>query len=367
MTEELIDIIYAYRDRDVRHIRTSLESLKNQEDQRFRVTFVDYGSNDIYSREAEATCREFPFCSYYYVNARGKMWNRGDALNHGMLLTKGHDLFLSDIDMVFRKGFISQLHSLTQSGAVHFFPVGYLDARNTKKITSKPGSPVSFRKSEPFASGMLLASRKTMNAVNGYNTFYSLWGLEDNDLKKRVEQSGIKCQQVQDVWMYHQYHAPVPGSGQLPEGWIQLMKDYFENKKDRQFSGLAQSISLFGRPAVDQWNSGKLQFTEIRARKLFLRYQLLSAVANPGTYAFNILSIVPQHPGWIQKKGPALGRFLRRLGLHAEIRSPYEDQYLSMAEIRAEIYFTVKLLSNRLADYYIQEEKDNLKVLFICR
>ena len=37
-------IIYAYRNRDESRIKMSLDSLKNQTNQNFKVVFVDYGS-----------------------------------------------------------------------------------------------------------------------------------------------------------------------------------------------------------------------------------------------------------------------------------------------------------------------------------
>ena len=60
-----IDIIYCYRDRDSAHVQASLQSLAMQEDKRFKVTFIDYGSSDANSKTVNAICKHFDFCTYY--------------------------------------------------------------------------------------------------------------------------------------------------------------------------------------------------------------------------------------------------------------------------------------------------------------
>lgn len=365
---EDIDIIFCYRDRSSEHVLASLQSLASQEDKRFKVTFIDYGSTDECGKAVNAICKQFEFCSYYYVNAQGKMWNRADALNHGILLSKSNHLFFSDIDMLFMPGFIEHLQVLKESGATHFFTVGYLNEKQTAKARKGQLKKLSYKKSEDFATGMVLCSRATLNAINGYNTFYSLWGLEDNDLKRRIEQTGSKTIHVKEVWLLHQYHQSIPAGKSLPEGWLQFMKDNYEVQfGQKNTNGITQSLTLGGRAALEQFKSGKLQYKKIKSRKLFLRHTLLSALQNQGVHAFSIEATAPSSPGFVQKYGEKMAKLFLLFGLHVDIRSPYADQYLTMKEAMDEIYFVVKTFSPRIIDYYIHQSAVNIQFVVVSR
>lgn len=363
-----IDIIYCYRDRDSAHVQASLQSLALQEDKRFKVTFIDYGSSDANSKTVNAICKSFDFCAYYYVNAQGKLWNRSDALNHGILLSKSERLFFSDIDMLFLPGFVEHLHILSESADVHFFTVGYLNAAETKKAQQGKLENRNYKKSEDFATGMVLCKRKVLNTVNGFNSFYSLWGLEDNDLKRRIEQAGIATNHCKEVWLLHQCHASVPEGNSLPEGWIQFMKDNFEAQYgQKNTNGITQSLTLGGRQALEQFKSGNLQYKKIKSRKLHLRYTLFSTIQAAGIYAFSIEAVTPSSPGFVQNRARSLEKWFRRFGLHVSIRSAYAEQYLSLKEAQDEVYFVVKTLAGRIVDYYIQQTAVNIQFVVVVR
>lgn len=367
MNEE-IDIIVCYRDRPQDYVLASLQSLDKQTDKRFTVTFIDYGSTAENSHAVETICKQFNFCRYYYINAQGKMWNRADALNHGVLLSKSGHLFFSDIDMMFLPGFTEHLHQLKKNNAAQFFTVGYLTKTETQKARKGKLSACKFVKSEPFATGMVLCSRSILNAINGYNSFYSLWGLEDNDLKRRIEQAGYATHHSKDVWLLHQYHPSVPSSASLPEGWIQFMKDNFESAFGQiNNNGITQSITLGGRPALEHFKSGQLQYKKIKSRKLHLRYTLFSTLQAAGTYAFAIEAISPSSPGFVQTQKNRLEKLFKRFGLHVSIRSAYAEQYISLKEAQDEVYFVVKTLSNRIVDYYIYPTALNIQFVVVVR
>ena len=364
-----IDIIYCYRDREPERVRTSLNSLANQEDQEFHVTFIDYGSEQKKSALVEAICKGFAFCSYYYINSVGKMWNRGDALNQGILLSRGTHLFFSDIDMFFLPGFIALLHRLKVNEKANFFPVGYLSQSNSKKLAGRRPEKLSFKKSADHASGMLLAPRHVLQMINGYNTFYSLWGLEDNDLRHRLVLNQIGVSQVQEVYLLHQYHPPVPEDQSLPEGWIQFMKDHFkaQEREKTNPSGITQSLNIFGRPALQLLTDSTVTYTEICARKLYLRYLLHAAIAKRTSQAFRIRPVLPEKVGLIQTFTTIISSVFKKVGLPIDLRSTYEGQYISKKEILSELYFLIKSASPTIADYYVEEREEAVHFILILR
>lgn len=363
-----IDIIFCYRDREAARVKASLTSLESQSDANFHVTFIDYGSNPENSSAVEAICKTFSFCSYFYINATGKMWNRGDALNQGILLSRSEHLFFSDIDMLFFPDFVELLHRLKSNNKANFFPVGYLSPRSTRKA-SKGLKGLPFKKSEAHASGMLLAPRQMLQKINGYNTFYSLWGLEDNDLRNRIVLNGFETSQVQEVYLLHQYHTPVPEDQSLPEGWIQYMKDHFQAQQleKNNPSGITESLTVMGRPALQLVRTPGLSYREIRARKLFLRHLLLEALSQKSAQALRILSILPEKKGLIQKYSQQISSILKRTGLHVELSSPYQSQYITKKEILSEIYFLIKSAGPAILDYYIEEKDNYVQFIFVPR
>lgn len=364
-----IEIIYCFRDRESGRVRASLQSLLQQEDQNFHVTFIDYGSNKTNSEAVEMVCKDFEFCSYYYINTQGKMWNRGDALNQGILLSRSEHLFFSDIDMLFLPGFIALLHRLTQNVKAHFFPVGYLSKRNTQKVNLKQLEKLPFKKSSDYASGMLLAPRNFLQSINGYHTFFSLWGLEDNDLKHRLSLNNFPISQVQEVYLLHQYHTPVPEDQSLPQGWIQFMKDHYKSQANQKInsSGITQSLSISGRPAQQILNDPNTNYRDLTLRSLYLRHSLLETIYKSKVASFRIHPIAPDKQGFVQKYGPSISRLLRKLGLHAQLQSDYQSQYISKKEILSEIFFVVKSTGNAIQDYYINEKKDHVELIIVMR
>jgi len=364
-----IDIIYCYRDREAERVEASLQSLASQENQDFHVTFIDYGSRDANSKAVETICKNFSFCSYYYINSLGKMWNRGDALNQGILLSRGDYLFFSDIDMLFLPGFIDLLHRLKLNNKANFFPVGYLSPRSSKKIKKTALEKLPFKKSGDYASGMVLAPRQHLQKINGYHTFYSLWGLEDNDLRHRLQLHNFAIAQVMEVYLLHQYHTPVPEDQSLPEGWIQFMKDHFKSLEQQKenTSGITQGLSVMGRPALQRLQDPGTKVTELAVRKLYLRHILLEAISRKTPTAFYFKAVLPDQPGLVHRYGKTLSKLLKRTGLHVDLRSPYDSQYVTKKEILSEIYFLLKSSAPAILDYYLEEKKDGVQLILVLR
>src|SRR3954467_15820883 len=96
-----IEIIICFRNRDLNRIRYGLQSLAAQTDKNFSVLFLDYGSNQSVSKSAAELCADFTFCNYLFADSEGKLWNRSQALNLGILQSRADYLFMADADLLY--------------------------------------------------------------------------------------------------------------------------------------------------------------------------------------------------------------------------------------------------------------------------
>ena len=121
-----VTIIYGFRNRDIERVKRSLDSLRDQTDQFFKVIFVDYGSEENVSVLVKDLIAQYNFCTYLYNETRGMPWNRAHALNSGIRIATTEYVFTADIDLIFTENFIAKTKKLAKQGTVAFFPVVYL-------------------------------------------------------------------------------------------------------------------------------------------------------------------------------------------------------------------------------------------------
>ncbi|MES2761315.1 MAG: galactosyltransferase-related protein [Bacteroidota bacterium] len=367
-----IDIIYCYRNRDVQRVKNSLDSLMLQSSDSFKVIFIDYGSDDAIASEIKTLCGKYSFCTYIFIDSQGKMWNRADALNYGFYFSTSDHVFTSDVDMLFDKDFVKTISSSAEANTAKFYAVGYLSEANTKSCNVNDLSKLKYTKSEDFALGMVLLPKSIVVKINGYNSFYAIWGQEDNDMKYRIESAGFSTKFVDDnVYMFHQYH-PISNADEssIPVGWLQFIKDYFDNYKiDKpEFGGLNSVRFPLERPAKHAFFN-EVTFTKLDYRKLFIRHHLINSVFNISSgdhvaYIFDVDKNTMKS-SLVYNLGHMLNKFFRLINIPLEVKSKYKEQYIDGTEIKNEIYFILKSLELYIVDYYIKISDSNIKLVIV--
>lgn len=370
--QKIISIIYCYRNREIERVKNSLDSLTIQTNTHFEVIFVDYGSGVSQSKHMEALCKSYKFCNYVYIDSEGKLWNRAEALNYGIFFCKTEYVFTADVDLIFKAGFIDALYAEAEVNTAKFYSVGYLSENETKKLNLNSIEQLAFTKSEEFALGMVLLSKNNMLEVNGYNNFYSIWGMEDNDLKKRLEKRGVKTKFLNEIKILHQYHPPMNTTvGKIPEGWVQYLKDYFENQgaAGNENNGLDKVKAIVNRPARKLRDDKNIAAVKMNVRNLFVRHLLIQEVNNVKTkqmfYAFSYTDSHIQSKSNVIKIIGVVNKIFRVLSLPMHAVSDFKSQNITKEELTSEIYFVVKCLENKIEDYWISEEKDEVKLIII--
>ena len=202
----MITIIYAYRNRDLKRIQKSLDSLSFQTNKNFNVIFVDFGSDSLIANELESLTSFYSFVQYYYLDTSHQPWNKSKALNFAIKMTDSDFCFIADIDMIFHPEFIKLLVLKSLNNTVTFFKVGFLSKYESLKILPFEDYKIKFHSNQE-ATGMSLLPIKNLKDIHGYDEFFHFWGAEDTDLHNRLCNSGCTINYYDEkTLMLHQWH-----------------------------------------------------------------------------------------------------------------------------------------------------------------
>lgn len=233
----MLSIIYPYRNRDLKRIRFSLQSLESQSSKAFQVYFVDYGSPTSHAEEVKEVLKEYSFVTYSYEYTEHQPWNKSKVLNSVVKGLKSEYFFVADIDMIFSSNFIEKAIQLSKTNEVWYFQVGFLDNEGSKSYKAFEEYNIKF-KSEKDATGLTLCPTQTAKKINGFDEFYHFWGSEDTDFHARLKHAGFKVNFYDEsILMVHQWH-----------------KSY----RSKEVVKLSKSIQLSG---IVQFNHGYLNKT----------------------------------------------------------------------------------------------------------
>ena len=104
----MITVIYPYRNRDLKRVRHSLDSLVAQTESGFEVVFVNYGSTHAVSEALEKLLAEYSFVKYVYHPTMHQLWSKCVALNSIIKTLPGGYCFIADVDLIFSPDLFSQ-------------------------------------------------------------------------------------------------------------------------------------------------------------------------------------------------------------------------------------------------------------------
>lgn len=228
-----ISIIFGYRNRDAERVKNCLDSLERQTYKNFEVIFIDYGSDEHFSRVIKPLVEAYPFARYFYNHTLGMPWNRAHALNTGVRLASNKYILFGDVDLIYspkviealaeKAGEYTQVHS-----QVYFLPKGEI---HLSQIMA--GDWMKLPASDENGKGSVhLVHKKHLEAIRGYDEYYCYWGVEDRDLHSRLNQMDLKS-----IWIdhleypvLHQWHPEVSGAkkGFFPDRWWENINMHYQ-------------------------------------------------------------------------------------------------------------------------------------------
>ncbi|MAG89035.1 MAG: glycosyl transferase [Zunongwangia sp.] len=202
----MISIIYPYRNRDLKRVERSFESLKNQSVQNFQIYFVDYGSEPEIKECVRELCGAYSKIKYIHHATRFQPWNKAKALNSVVKKLETEICFVADIDMIFHPEFLKTAISLQEPEKSVYFKVSFSES-DDRLDGINPEDFDQFRHSDHHATGLTMFSVKALKSINGFDEFYHLWGAEDTDVHVRLRNAGFKVEFYEkEILMLHQWH-----------------------------------------------------------------------------------------------------------------------------------------------------------------
>lgn len=372
-----VTIIYCFRERELERVKRSIDSLNQQDDSDFEVIFVDYGST---SRVAQVT-NELVLSytgldiKYIYNNTQGMPWNRAHALNTGIRFAKADFVFTADIDLIFKRKFISTLKGLNSVNKAIFFPVFLLP----KKFTSWAllENYENFERTGNQGLGISIIPIGIIKKINGYDEFYSFWGYEDNDLFQRIRNIGVETEfHDEEVLMYHQWHPNFfDNHTRFPKGWRMFMENYFKamlNKeivRNRNNWGVLFNSSE--RPALLILNDPSSHFEDLYGEELYINFFLSQSIKKLGNG--KSLSVQFKAEKYMIYKSSFATKFIdfvnsylkRNENIPFILLSKYKEKNLSVYDVRDILVNFINLNKEHIHDYAIQLGSSGNTIKFV--
>lgn len=203
----MLTILYIYRNRELERVKRSLDSLAVQENQEFKVIFVDYGSSEKVASEVVKLISQYSFVTYKHSHCGLQLWSRAKAINVGLHFVTTDFVFIADIDMIFSPDFVHVLENIKDPKKSIYFKVGFLDEKESQTSKKFEDYTIAY-KSSPGAQGLSLFPTKALLSIRGFDEFFHLWGGEDEDVHARLKMIGLEVAFFdQKIVMLHQWHS----------------------------------------------------------------------------------------------------------------------------------------------------------------
>jgi glycosyltransferase involved in cell wall biosynthesis len=205
----MVTIALTNRNRDLRIIKNSLDSLADQTVKDFKVILVDYGSEESFVNLLIELVKKYSFIQLITCPVQGQLWNKCRAINIALKQTTTSYLVMGDIDMIYRKDFVEKVILLSNNNAITYFKVGFLSKEESGKNRCFNQHVVKHYSSSE-ATGITLYPNHLLKNINGYDEFYHGWGAEDTDVHIRLKNAGYNIDFYhEEIILYHQWHPKV--------------------------------------------------------------------------------------------------------------------------------------------------------------
>jgi glycosyltransferase involved in cell wall biosynthesis len=255
--------IIPYRNRDVERVKRCLNSLTNQTHKDYELIFIDYGTPQPLQNQIANLVQQQEQIIYHYLNTEGWLWCKSHALNVGISLATGEYLVVVDIDLIYSPNFIKVFSQKVSPTTISIYQCYYLD-KNFKNYENLDFNKIySFDKSYKTSTGLLIAPLKVIKKINGFDTYFKVWGFEDMDMFKRLQAFGLTVQWigVDEAATFHQWHEKNNALQAMPQSWLATMREHCEFKPNHftTHTQIEKLLNLAQRPALKLLKSPKIQ------------------------------------------------------------------------------------------------------------
>lgn len=360
----LLSLIIPFRDREPERVQRCLASIAQQDFEDYEVILADYGSQTETSRAVKEVCDAFSKVRYVYNHTRGWLWNPSHARNTALRLAAGKFCLTIDVDLIYSARFLPELvKKLGENKLVHYkcyyLPESFKDYDKLNTLTAFP-----FRASSHVGTGLFAAPMEAVRAISGFDEYYRMWGLEDMDFHRRLENFGLEVEwmDIETHPTFHQWHPKLAQKETFPHGWFEVSRAYYD--RQAQKSTLTQPywgklVSPKERPTLAKNFQAQLAFRfdfPSRSAQNRLIAQFLSLKSGESIE-------IQQHFEEIQGEGRTkLGDFLvrinqwltkRKISYRIVEQLAYEQEQLDYYAMRDFLCFFILHFEDYMQDYYL--------------
>ena len=220
----MITLVLTNRNRDLRIIKNSLDSLAIQSLNEFELFFVDYGSSEIYLLQLEELISQYSKIQLIVCPVSGQLWNKSRAINIALKKCTTPFFMVGDVDLIFAPDFVSIATTLAKSNEVHYFQYGFLSKEESLINKKYYDYFVDFKGSDEV-TGTTMFPSTVLKSVNGYDEFYHGWGAEDTDVHIRMKNLGLNVNFYdKKILIKHQWHPKQYRSKSSPHPFHSLLE-----------------------------------------------------------------------------------------------------------------------------------------------
>jgi len=359
----LLSLIIPFRDREPERVQRCLASIAQQDFEDYEVILADYGSQTETSLAVKEVCDVFPKVRYVYNHTRGWLWNPSHARNTALRLAQGEFCLTIDVDLIYSAHFLPELvKKLEKNKLVHYkcyyLPESFKDYDSLNTLKSFP-----FRASSHVGTGLFAAPMEAVRSISGFDEFYRMWGLEDMDFHRRLENHGLEVEwmNIETHPTFHQWHVKLDQKETFPQGWFEVSRTYYDRQAKKSALNQANWGSLIvpeKRPALSEDFHAKIAFRfEFPSRNAQNQLIAQFLALEPGE---NIE--IKQRFEEIQGEGRTkLGDFLirinqwlakRKISYRIVEQLAYEQEQLGYYGLRDFLCFFILHFEDYMQDYY---------------
>ena len=154
-------------------------------------------------------------------------------------------LVMADIDLLFKPDFLNKIHGLNFTKNFYNYRCFYLPETHDYEKHTWENSDYKGCRNSGNSRGLLIVTKKDFDLVNGYDEYYQQWGVEDDDLDKRLKLVHL-TQHYLDENEYvslHQWHKE--SYTNMPTMWYLHMLNYCNENMEtkRNLNGYGKVVN----------------------------------------------------------------------------------------------------------------------------
>jgi len=360
-------ILIPFRDRNIDTLRQCLEGVVAQTFHDFELLLLDYGSKEALSQELVALCEKYSFVQYSFTNTRGRLWNKSVALNSLISMSKGEYVCILDADIKMDAPFLQLVFDELQT----------LSLPKVLEFRCFQTSPNGTRLKQRTGRGLYTAQRTHLIAKGGYDTFFRVWGVEDDEMIARISsENGANpvftptCEPLLHLWHTHDYSL-------MPTGWLAFLKyEYLPAKQKNHILDTLHLLALKDRPVLHKMASLDNKNVVDFAFNFPIMHSYTLFLAQFSTLqASDFLRVTQKFSYYKSQNSPFKKKILDFINnvvgkLHISYRlvdiATHDTAYIPLLEVRDFLFYFLLNFENQIADYFFEYDKEQI-TFWVCK